>query len=94
MKNETLRAMISALDDVRADGDTFQMGDNWDFTLHTAHRQGGMQITHVTALTLKGEHVVVTTSKGSRFVLDVEGIFGFGQEPVKGERSGRRAGFA
>lgn len=94
MKNETLRAMISALDDVRADGDTFQMGDNWDVTLHTAHRQGGMQITHVTAVSLKGEHVVVTTSKGSRFVLDVEGIFGFGQEPVKGERSGRRAGFA
>lgn len=94
MKNETLRAMITALDDVSADGDTFTMGDNWDVTLHAAHRNGGMQITHITAVTLRGEHVIVSTTKGARFVLDVEGIFGFGQEPVKGDRTGRRAGFA
>lgn len=94
MKNESLRAMITALDDVSVDGDTFEMGDSWDVTLHTAHRNGGMQITHVVKVDLRGEHLVVTTSKGSRFVLDVEGVFGFGQEPVKGDRSGRRAGFA
>lgn len=93
MKNESLRSLITALDDVRVDGDTFYMGDAWDVTLHAAHRGGGMQITHVVSVTLRGEHVVVTTSKGSRFAIDVEGIFGFGQEPVKGERSGRKAGF-
>lgn len=85
--------MISALDDVRVDGDTFHMSDAWDVTLHAAHRGGGMQIAHVTSMTLRGEHAVVTTSKGARFVIDVEGIFGFGQEPVKGDRTGRKAGF-
>lgn len=94
MKHESLREMITALDDVRIEGDTFHMGDTWDVTLHTAHRSGGMQITHVTSVRLSGEHLVVTTTKGSRFVLDVEGVFGFGQEPTKGDRTGRRAGFA
>lgn len=93
MKNETLRTMISALEEVSVDGDTFTMSDAWDVTLHAAHRGGGMQIAHVTAVTLRGEHVVVTTSKGSRYVMDVEGIFGFAQEPVRGDRTGRKAGF-
>lgn len=94
MKHDSLRAMISSLDDAREEGDSFHMGDAWDVTLHAAHRSGGMQITHVTSVTLHNEHIVVMTSKGSRFVLDVEGVFGFGQEPTKGDRTGRRAGFA
>lgn len=93
MKNDSLRSLLSALDDVRVEGETFHMSDAWDVTLHAAHRGGGMQIAHVTAVILQGDHVTVTTSKGARFVIDVEGIFGFGQEPVRGERTGRKAGF-
>lgn len=94
MKNDTLRTMIGALDEVRVDGDTFHTSDAWDVTLHAAHRGGGMQIAHVVSISIRQEHVVVTTSKGTRFVLEIEGIYAFGQEPVRGERTGRKAGFA
>ncbi len=92
--SEQLRRMLRALSDVSVEGDRYEVGNSWDLTLHVAYDGVGMSIQQVTAVRVETAVVVAETAKGSRYVLQPSQVHAVSQEPGRGERSGRRAGFS
>ncbi|MBL8603918.1 MAG: hypothetical protein JNK72_18470 [Myxococcales bacterium] len=90
---EHLRAMLGALADVKVEGDRFTMGENWDVTLHAGRPGSGLSVQQVTTIELREGFALVETSKGHRYVIVDTDLHAIGQEPSKGERTGRKAGF-
>lgn len=85
--------MLQGLADVTVEGDRFTMGSTWDVTLHVAYDGVGMSVQQVIAVKLDGPVCVAETAKGNRYVLQPSRVHAVSQEPGRGERSGRRAGF-
>ncbi len=89
-----LAAMLRSLADVSEDSDQFVMGDAWDVTAHAGRPGSGLSIQQVVRVRLAEGFVVVETAKGHRYVVVDSDLHAFAQEPAKGDRAGRKAGFA
>mgnify|MGYP001216166353 FL=1 len=88
-----LAAMLRSLAEVSDDGSVFTMGDAWDVTAHAGRPGSGLSIQQVVKVKLDEGFVVVETAKGHRYVVVDTDLHAFAQEPAKGDRAGRKAGF-
>jgi len=88
-----LAAMLRSLADVAEDSDLFVMGDTWDVTAHAGRPGSGLSIQQVVRVRLAEGFAVVETAKGHRYVVVDTDLHAFAQEPAKGDRAGRKAGF-
>lgn len=89
-----LAAMLRSLADVSEEGSAFTMGDTWDVTAHAGRPGSGLSIQQVVTVRLEEGFAVVETAKGHRYVVVDSDFHAFAQEPAKGDRAGRKAGFA
>jgi len=93
-QSDLLRSMLRALSDVKEEGDTFEMADTWDVTVHAGHKGASLTVPHAVKITLKSDFVVIETSKKHQFVVMSTEVHAFGQEPSERETKNRRTGFA
>ena len=92
-QSDLLRSMLRALSDIKEQGDTYETGDQWDVTVHAGHRSSSLTVPHVVKITLKGDFVLLETSKKHQFAVLSAEIYAVGQEPSERESKNRRTGF-
>jgi hypothetical protein len=94
MRSDLLRSMLRALSDVKENGDTYEMSDGWDVTVHAGRKGASFTVQQVIRVSLKPEFVLIETRKGNRHVIVDEEVSAFGQEPSERDsKTSRRAGF-
>jgi hypothetical protein len=92
-QSDLLRSMLRALSDIREQGDTYETGDQWDVTVHAGHKSASLTVPHVVRVVLKGDFVVLETSKKHQFAVLSSEVYAVGQEPSERESKNRRTGF-
>lgn len=93
-RTDLLRSMIRALSDIREEGDTYEVSDQWEVTVHAGRKSAQLTVPHVIRIALKPDFVVLETNKGHRFAIVDEEVHAVAQEPSERESKNRRAGFA
>lgn len=93
MNRDKARAIIRAVCESEASGDTITVTAGWELTVHAGRAGAPWSIQQVQKITIDESLVTGETRKGQRFAFPIEEMRGAAAECAPSDKSGRKPGF-